>query len=256
MMSVFDPNIYIKTVMLVGCGGTGATTARIIARILYDMSNQRLARSRKHTPQLVLVDPDVVEAKNIGRQLFSPAEEGRFKAEAIARRLNFALGLDVAWVVEPIAPRHDDRQGNTLMISCVDNHEARRVMNNLSGVLIASGNHRDGGQVCIGNTNDPAHVRDYLGADRYPYLPKEGLLFPDLLQPEPVIEQSAPSCAELVTMGEQSLLVNDWQANVVAGYVYKLLHRQPIHSFLTFIDSQAGVVVNKPICRDELEVYL
>ena len=81
-------------------------------------------------------------------------------------------------------------------------------------------------------------------------------MFPDLLQPEPVIEQPAPSCAELVTMGEQSLLVNDWQANVVAGYVYKLLHRQPIHSFLTFIDSQAGVVVNKPICRDELEVYL
>jgi tRNA A37 threonylcarbamoyladenosine dehydratase len=91
MSGVFDPNVYIKTVTIVGCGGTGAATARIVARIVYDMQ-----RMRKHVPQIVLIDHDRVEEKNIGRQLFCPSEEGRFKSEAISRRLNFALGLDIA----------------------------------------------------------------------------------------------------------------------------------------------------------------
>jgi PRTRC genetic system ThiF family protein len=250
MNGVFDPNIYIKTIFIVGCGGTGATTARIVARILYDMQ-----RTRKQTPQLVLVDHDIVEVKNIGRQLFSPAEEGRFKAEAIARRLSFALGLDVAWIAEPIASHHVDAYGGNLIISCVDSHLARVTINKLPGVLIASGNHHDTGQVCIGNTDDTDLVRRHIGSDHYPYLPKEGLLFPKLLEPDPM-PQPAVSCAEQIKTGEQSLLVNDWQANVIAGYVYKLLHRQSITSFLTFINSQDGVVMNKSICPAELEVYL
>jgi len=94
MSGVFDPNVYIKTVTIVGVGGTGASTARIVARIIYDMQ-----RSRRHTPQIVLIDPDRVEEKNIGRQaLFAPSDIGKFKAECVAKRLNFALGLDIAWI--------------------------------------------------------------------------------------------------------------------------------------------------------------
>lgn len=64
------------------------------------------------------------------------------------------------------------------------------------------------------------------------------------------------SCAELVATGEQDLLVNDWMATVVGQYVYKLLHRQPIHSFLTYINADGLGVRSLPICREELEVYL
>ncbi len=252
MTTIFDPNMYLKTVMIVGCGGTGAAVARIVARILYD-----LKRSRRHTPDLVLVDPDIVEPKNIGRQLFSHSEAGRYKAEAIARRLNFALGLDVAWINAPLdARRHDDRYGGRVVISCVDNHEARREIHQMKGVLIASGNHKTTGQVCIGNTNDPELVQHDFGKATCRHLPKEGLLFPDLLQPEPMTAQPVVSCAEQIESGEQSLLVNDWQANVIGGYVYKLLHRQPITSFLTFIDSENGTVSSKAICCEELAVYL
>ena len=45
-MNVFDPNIHIETVTVVGLGGTGAQVARHVARIVYDMR-----RSRLHTPQ-------------------------------------------------------------------------------------------------------------------------------------------------------------------------------------------------------------
>ena len=95
---------------------------------------------------------------------------------------------------------------------------------------------------------------------KYPYLPKEGLLFPELLQPEPAVERPTPvtnvSCAELVMEGSQHLLVNDWMASVMGSYIYKLLYRQPITSFLTFINADDFVVQSKPICREELEVYL
>ena len=65
MSGIFDPNTHIQTVVIAGCGGTGAQVARIVARILYDMR-----RARLHTPNLLLIDPDHVEEKNVGRQLY------------------------------------------------------------------------------------------------------------------------------------------------------------------------------------------
>ena len=95
---------------------------------------------------------------------------------------------------------------------------------------------------------------------KYPYLPKEGLLFPALLEPEPPAERPLPtpgaSCAELVEAGYQHLLINDWIATVIGTYVYKLLHRQPIVTFATFISLDGISTRSLRICRDELLPYL
>lgn len=91
-MNVFDPHIHIRQIVVVGVGGTGCQVTRIAARMLYDMR-----RSRLHVPKMILIDPDRIEEKNVGRQaLFAPAEIGEYKAAAIGRRLNLALGLDIA----------------------------------------------------------------------------------------------------------------------------------------------------------------
>lgn len=259
MSGVFDPNTYIKTVTIVGCGGTGAQVAPIVGRMAYDMQ-----RSRKHAPQIVLIDPDRVEEKNFGRQLFSPSLLGKNKAECVGRMLNLALGLDVRWIPDHVdAVRHFDRYGGNLVISCVDNHEARKEINRVNGCGVYAGNHTDSGQVCIGNVDDLDLMRKFInGRDgKYPYLPKEGLLFPELLQPEPPEIRPTPeptaSCAELVAEGSQHLLVNDIMATVVGQYVYKLLHRQPIHSFLTYISiGDMPASRSLPICQEELEVFL
>lgn len=256
MSGVFDPNTYIKTVTIVGCGGTGAQVARIVGRMAYDMQ-----RSRRHAPQIVLIDPDTIEEKNVGRRLFSPSLLGKNKAECVGRMLNLALGLDVSWIPEPVdAVRHFDRYGGNLVISCVDNHEARKEINRVNGCGVYAGNHTDSGQVCIGNVDDPDLMRKFInGRDgKYPYLPKEGLLFPELLQPEPphpMLEPTA-SCAELVAEGSQHLLVNDMMATVVGQYVYKLLHRQPITSFVSYVSADGMSVRSVPICHEELCVYL
>ena len=208
MNAIFDPNLYIGTLTIVGLGGTGAQVARIVGRIAYDM-----ARRRQHAPDIVLIDPDKVEEANVGRQLFAPGDIGQYKVEVVGRRLNLALGLAVRWLPEQVdAQRHFEGQHN-VVIGCVDNHVGRRELHNVRGVLISAGNHADSGQVCIGNTADESLI--WQSMDRHEgrsaYLPKEGLLFPQLLEPEPH-EPTAPqpdiSCAEMVVQGQQHLLVN------------------------------------------------
>ncbi|MCB0257362.1 MAG: hypothetical protein KDI55_26875, partial [Anaerolineae bacterium] len=94
---------------------------------------------------------------------------------------------------------------------------------------------------------------------RYAYLPNAGLLFPGLLEPEPEAKsQPEPerSCAELVAAREQDLLINDWMATITSQYIYKLLHRQPISSFVSYVSADGMSVRSVPICRDELLPYL
>jgi PRTRC genetic system ThiF family protein len=259
-MNVFDPHAYLKHILIVGIGGTGANVARIVGRILYDMQ-----RRQQQIPALTLIDPDVVESKNVGRQLFSPAHIGMYKAHAISTTLNLALGLETRWIAEAFDPqRHLERYGSHLILSCVDNHEARQAIHRANGIVISAGNHADGGQVVIGNTTDADLMRQHMdGRDgKYRYLPTATLLLPELLQPEaptptPIhATETTASCAELVQAGEQHLLVNDFMASVVGQYTYQILHRQPITSFLTYISSTHLTMTSKPISRAELEVYL
>ncbi len=255
-MNCFDPNMHIQSVVIVGCGGTGAQVVRTVARIVYDMRRVRL-----HAPRITLIDPDIVEEKNVGRQLFTAADAalGLHKAEVVGQRLNMALGLDIAWIPEPVsAERHFDRSGSQLVISCVDNHLARRELHGISSVLIGAGNYRDGGQVVIGNTGDVDLMQRHIdGRDgKYAYLPKEGLLFPALLEPEAPAPEPDISCAELVLRGAQDVLINDWMAAVVGQYIYALLHRQPIRTFASFVSLEGMSVRSLPICRDELLQFL
>jgi hypothetical protein len=148
-------------------------------------------------------------------------------------------------------------------VSCVDNHEARQAIHQVNGIILGGGNHHQDAQVCIGNTDDLDLMRRFIdGRDgKYPYLPKEGLLFPELLQPEPPEERSTPepgvSCAELVASGDQHLLVNDMVATIMGQYLHRLLYRLPIHSFVTYAGMGDFISSRSlPVCREELEVFL
>ena len=86
-----------------------------------------------------------------------------------------------------------------IIVGCVDNHLARRVIHektesqNYYGttqVWIDAGNHRDSGQVLIGSSKEPCKP-DNTGA--YANLPLPGCIFPALLEPEhavPAVRQA------------------------------------------------------------------
>lgn len=251
-MNVFDPHLHIKRISIIGIGGTGAQVARIVGRILYDMKQRR-----QHVPELLLIDPDITEAKNVGRQLFSHAQIGMPKAQAVSTMLNLALGLDSQYMVKPVDASDFDKFGSELVVSCVDNHEARKEIHRIQGVHLDSGNGLDFGQICIGNTDDIDLMRRHLdGRDgKYRYLPKPALLLPELLEPG-TTPQPEPSCAENLATSDQHLLINDVMAGIVGQYVYKILHRLPVTSFMTVVNTTNLVMTSKRISRAELEVYL
>jgi tRNA A37 threonylcarbamoyladenosine dehydratase len=66
--------------------------------MVYDMKAARL-----HTPQIILIDPDKVEQKNVGRQLYTEADVGQPKAHVLMRRFNMALGLDINAIDQPVS---------------------------------------------------------------------------------------------------------------------------------------------------------
>lgn len=254
-MNVFDPFMHLQTVTVVGLGGTGSQVARSLARVIYDMR-----RARLHTPTVVFIDPDVVEEKNVGRQMFAAGDITQNKSRVLARRFNQALGLEIEAIDQPLdARRHIERHGN-LVVGCVDNHLARRELAKVEGIWLDAGNHFDSGQVCVGNSADRDTLLRHLKGDqhgKYRYLPSPALLFPQLLEPEPQpVPQPALSCADLVAGGEQHLLINDLIACVVAGYLYKLLHRQPVTTFVSYVSVDGLAVRSLPICREELLPYL
>jgi PRTRC genetic system ThiF family protein len=252
----FDPRQMVRQIVVVGLGGTGSHVARNLARLLYHRQ-----RNRQFIPELMFVDPDIIEQSNIGCQLFAPAELNQPKAQVLARRYNFAFGLSISAVCEPLDAQKHIPHG-AIVCGCVDNHHARREIAKASRCTwIDAGNEFDFGQVIIGNTGDWQTV--VAGLDRAcdgksTVLPHAGLLFASLLEPEPEPSQPEPnlSCAERVAQGDQHIYINDFIGNLVTQYVYKLLNRDPITTFATFVSLDPSVTVRSvPITRENLEVY-
>lgn len=267
---VFDPHLNPQEIMLVGVGGTGSHLARTMARILAHMKSLRM-----NVPHLCLIDPDVVEMKNVGRQLFTQAEIGMNKAEVTAKRLACAFGLEIEWIAEAFSAKKHVSYDNygLILIDAVDNHLARQELAQVQrGILIACGNSRSSGQVSIGNVSNRKVAMQHLETmdkepayahkkDTIAYLPNAYILFPQLLEPEPLTLNSNPepnaSCADLVLQGEQEILINDVVATIAARYLQQLLFRQPIQSFLTYCNIEGMFSVRPvPICREALESYL
>jgi PRTRC genetic system ThiF family protein len=248
MTWTFEYSQRIDSIMVVGLGGTGSQVGRSLARLLYDMKSRGL-----HIPSLHFVDPDRVEAKNVGRQMFTPADVGRYKAEVLANRFSLALGLPIRF--SNVA--FHGAQYRTLVIGCVDNHEARKAIHDKLSIMnlpwIDCGNHFASGQVILGTTARAESVQPKDG--KFFNLPYAPLVFPQLLEPEPprAVELS---CADLVAQGDQHLFINDMIATVAMQYVYKLLLRQPITSFMTFVDLDTVTVKSVTLSPSDLGAYL
>ena len=254
--AIFDPYINIERIVIVGLGGNGSHVARHIGRMLFHRKQTKLS-----VPQLVLVDGDKVEGKNVGRQMFAPADIGHNKAEVIMRRLNASLGLNT--VAYPTNVNSHHLSGAQIVIGCVDSHHGRSVIQNTLGpsygshlvnnaVWIDAGNHHDVGQVVLGNgKSKDVNWRKGIGENddyiTYRCLPYPGVVFPALLEKE---EVTPISCAEAMALGDQHLMINDWMALVVANYVHQLLYREPITSFMTWVS--VGFVRPVPISAAEL----
>lgn len=77
-----------QTVVIFGCGGTGGRIVPPVAQLMSTLPTLI-------NPELVLVDFDEVEEKNLSRQNFAKNDVGKNKAEALASRYSKAYNLKI-----------------------------------------------------------------------------------------------------------------------------------------------------------------
>ena len=149
-------------ITIIGLGGTGSLLAEQIAKLNYAMLNSNHCGIR-----LTLIDFDVVEQKNIGRQNFFPNEIGLYKVEALTKRLsrNYlmrTIDFNVIRFEDLLIPTYSNED---LIISCVDNFETRNeIFENVKyPYLLDIGNEKDFGQIILSKRNELKHTFNIFG---------------------------------------------------------------------------------------------
>jgi PRTRC genetic system ThiF family protein len=220
---------------LVGVGGNGAQMAACLARL--DIAMRALGHP--HGLHVTAFDGDRVSEANVGRQVFSSADIGRFKALVTIHRLNQFYGLD--WTAHPTRYEvHQSgghfHQGADILISCVDSRAARRTLH----AEVFHGGANFAYWLDIGNTESTAQVILGQGPSSrtlgdQPRLPCVTELFPELLD-ESVPDDNRPSCSVRVSLASQGLFVNDVAVRFGSQLLYEL--------FSTGRLTEHGVVIN------------
>ncbi|MFZ1397966.1 MAG: ThiF family adenylyltransferase [Candidatus Promineifilaceae bacterium] len=248
-----------RDLYLVGAGGTGSALADSLARILYHAWQKGKAVS------LTIIDPDIVQEKNIGRQRFCQAEVNYAKATSLALRLNAAFGLDVRAITDPfkldmVVSGYKTPKTKKLLIGCVDNYHARqelaRTVEEGRGNIwwLDVGNAHHSGNVYMGNAVRPGQITVDAALRLCSGLPSPAIQDPALLAPDPPMREPSDelSCADLTLREEQSLMINTMMAAIAANYSYQWVIRGEMTSLATAVTLEPPAMTSRWINDEAL----
>lgn len=220
----YPTDVPVKIVQI-GAGGTGGHAAPHLYRLLYSL--ERPAR-------LILCDGDIVEAKNLVRQNFSPADLGENKARVLAERYAKVFGMEAEYVpsfiedldtlMKLLVPGawsrdsyyHKVTPEMVILLGCVDNNKSRQLCHQAfcqtkDLIYIDSGNGEFSGQVVCGVRRNGHTFFKPIGS-AYPEMLKDQDKFPSEL-----------SCAQAAQSDPQSMAANITAATAVVDMVYNIL---------------------------------
>jgi PRTRC genetic system ThiF family protein len=240
-------------IILVGAGGTGSHILQSLARLA-----AHVGAAGGPGLEIVVLDGDAVEAKNVGRQLFSRADVGLNKAQALATRFSAVFGLAMLAVPAMATPailadlaRRRPRAVYPILVGAVDTAAARRVLHDAlvagqARLWLDCGNEADSGQVCVGSATTPAQLAGCLAlAGVCAALPAPSLLYPNLITPPK--QPKRGDCAAAVAANVQDLMTNQAVAAVAAQYLYTIVVRRRLTTFDTCIALSGLAMRSQPI---------
>lgn len=230
-----------RTVLVVGCGGTGGHLVPHLARMI------GVLREKGSSIHLALADGDEVEKKNLIRQNFIMNDLGKNKAEVMAKRYSNAFGFEIVAITKDLESSADIDSalefnkfgGTSVVIGCVDNNKSRHVINtwfqdnnlNLNRFWIDSGNEEKAGQVVCGFAPSMNYYSNTISDS------KKGLFsLPSVFEVYPNLEKeegkfnSELSCAERAMSAPQNMQTNVTAATVIMNFMQKILHKEVIKS--------------------------
>lgn len=265
MQFTWTPTFVPNKIFVFGCGGTGSRVVPLIAQFVKSCPWVL-------DPEMVLVDFDEVEQKNLTRQNFIAQDVGKNKAAVLANRYSKAFGMNISCITSKIVSSNainlksreaytnvrqkllDNNGRNCLFILCVDSPEARReILNAISGmlslspenVIIDSGNENDFGQVVVSSTA----LGSVASSERDAYLDKGRCLIDstpiavklaniplDLGYFAEMKTISAGSCADL----DQTMAINTLMAVNIFGIVQNIYYVKSIGFHRLNISMQHG----------------
>lgn len=240
------------TIVLVGCGGTGSHIAQTLARLAAHVRD-----TGGPSITLAFVDGDTVEAKNVGRQLFSPADVGKNKAKVLAARFNAVFGLDILAFPHMLGNQRIQRPEGSygIMVGAVDGAAGRRSIHaQLASfgwrLWLDLGNHESSGQVVCGGARDAKELAGAIQHGLCSRLPVASVLYPELLEDAPVAPRA--DCAAAMQDNAQSLMVNQMMAAIAGQYLYDLVVRRRLARFRTVVDLDSLTMRSDPITAARL----
>ena len=246
MIHRLDAGCFGKKIVcsVIGCGGNGSQMLTGLARL--DHALRALGQEGLYVHA---IDPDHVSPANVGRQLFSPADVGRNKAEVLITRINAFYGT--GWEASPRAFRSMDARVHFL-ITCIDTRLGRAIINDsitrrhgFSGYIkphywMDLGNRAEDGQVIIGQ---PAAGREWKRKkDR---LPTVAELLPEIIKPGR--EDNTPSCSLAEALEKQHLFVNQAVTTAALQILWQLLRAGVIDWHGAFINLKTGRTTPLPV---------
>ena len=262
MLFKWTPNFVPNKIIIFGCGGTGSRVAPLVAQFVKSCPWVL-------SPELTLVDFDVVEEKNLARQNFIASDVGKNKAVVLANRYSKAFGINITPIVHKVSlsnSTENEREAyltlsttvksqnrvNNMFIICVDTPGARRdIIETLehlcsdasSNVVIDAGNENDFGQVTVhgicgadlgsGDREQLFALEKNIPVDcDIPYIPMDSSYY------DRMVTTTTESCAAL----DQSMAINCLMAINIFSIVQNIFYVKPINFFRVNISLQHGAI--------------
>jgi PRTRC genetic system ThiF family protein len=212
---------YNFNIIIVGVGGTGSHLVSFLSHLIGGDEKLKI----KHN--IILVDGDNVETKNLRTQKFLLEDVGKYKAQVLADRYNSVFDLDINFVNSYIQDKKQledlfDTYYNkrNIVVSCVDNNKARIIFDNFfkredvtNMIYIDTGNS-SGPSELIGQT-----VVGYK-KNGNTILPPVSTYFPKMLEEE---EVSTLSCQEQMLLNIQNIGANITSASTVFNILNNII---------------------------------
>ena len=220
-------------IVIVGAGGNGSHLLANLLRYVAFMP----AEIRKRL-DIKVVDFDLVEQKNISRQLFVAGDVGQFKADALVSRYGRNFGIpseNLGSVTEKLSSPDDmvklmSRLYTNLVIDCTDNRTARRfiyegvvkatsIADYAYNYILSAGNGAFSGQVGFGGFE---RVRGSVHLQRR--IPVPYAFYPEMIDADLDKAEEGLSCAEQAALNMQSIGANVVASSLLLIYALKFLH--------------------------------
>ncbi|MCL6477872.1 MAG: ThiF family adenylyltransferase [Peptococcaceae bacterium] len=228
-------------IVVVGCGGTGSNLVPHLAQLANSYKSEKVS--------IVLVDEDVVEPGNIGRQFFIEQDVGNNKARALQVRYATAWGGEISYyphyvreegvllrLLEPPGI-HGVKTVLPILVGAVDNHYSRRIFHSVfykmpTIAYVDAGNSLFSGQVVVGLRHKGETLLKPV-ADYYP----------DVLTVEDEISVGG-TCGRKVEKEPQSLIANLWAAITVLSFINNIMGVKKLPSHMATFN--AHNVISRP----------